>query len=117
MAGDKPPSRGAKTNRERFLVKHDLPKDTSLSLREIEDLSGVPFAALKRVYNRGLGAYKSNPQSVRMKGTFKKGVNAPMSMKLSPQQWGMGRVYAFVQKTPKVFGKADRDIAEDYGLL
>jgi len=106
-----------KTNRERFLAKHKLPSDTSLSLREIEDLSGMPMSALKRVYNRGIGAHKTNPLSVRLKDSFKKGVSAPMSQKLSKEQWGYGRVYAFVMKTPKVFYDADRDIAEDYGLL
>jgi hypothetical protein len=37
-----------------------------------------------------------------MKGpSFKKGVNAPMSMKLSPQQWAMARVYSFLDGNPK----------------
>lgn len=114
MTGDKPPRRG--TNREAFLRKHGLPKDTSLSLHKISTLSGMPEMALKKVYTKGLGAYHTNPQSVRLKGSFKKGV-APMSMKLSPQQWAYARVFAFVMKTKKVFYGADRHIAEDYGLL
>ena len=77
----------------------------------------MPFSALKMVYNKGLGAYNTNPQSVRLKGSFKKNVDAPLSMKLSPQQWGMGRVFAFVMKTPKVFYDADKHIAEMYDLL
>jgi hypothetical protein len=105
------------TNRERFLKKHGLPKDTSLDLKEISTLSGMPFSALKMVYNKGLGAYHTNPESVRLKGSFKKDPSAPLSMKLSPQQWGMARVYAFVMKTPKVFRGADKHIAELYDLL
>jgi len=105
------------TNREQFLRKHNLPSDTSLSLMEISKLSEMPMSALRQVYNRGLGAYSTNPQSVRMKGSFKKDVKAPMSMKLSAPQWAMGRVYAFVNKSPSVFRKADRDIAEMYDLL
>lgn len=105
------------TNREKFLRKHKLPLDTSLSLMEISKLSDMPFSALKRVYNKGLGAYHSNPTSVRMKGTFKKGIDAPMSMKLSPEQWGYGRVFAFVMKTPKVFYGADKEVAEMYDLI
>lgn len=105
-----------KTNRERFFAKHDLPKDASLSLNEIASLSGIPVGALRKVEKRGFGAYNTNPQSVRLQGTFQKGVNAPMSRKLSPQQWARARVYAFVMKTPKVFGKADKDIAEQYRL-
>ena len=77
----------------------------------------MPFSALKRVYNKGLGAYHSNPESVRLKGSFQKDPSAPLSRKLSPQQWAMGRVYAFVMKAPQVFRKADREIAEMYDLL
>lgn len=105
-----------RTNREAFLAKHDLPTNTSLSLAEVASYAKMPVAALREVETRGYGAYNSNPQSVRLKGSFQKGVNAPMSRKLSPQQWAMGRVYAFVQRTPKVFGKADKDIAEKYRL-
>lgn len=106
-----------KTNREAFLRRHGLPADTSLSLQEIAKLSGMPFSALKMVYNKGLGAYATNPESVRLKGSFKKDPSAPLSAKLSPQQWGMSRVYAFVMKTPKVFRGADKHIAEMYDLL
>jgi hypothetical protein len=31
-----------------------------------------------------------------MKGTFKKNVEAPMSQKLSKEQWAMARVYSFL---------------------
>lgn len=105
------------TNRERFLAKHGLPKDTSLSLREIASYAEIPVAALKQVYDKGLGAYFTNPESVRLKGSFTKDPSAPLSKKLSPQQWAMARVYAFVMKTPKVFSGADRHIAEEYRLL
>jgi hypothetical protein len=36
-----------------------------------------------------------------MKGTFKKFVNAPMSQKLSKEQWAMARVYSFLDGNPK----------------
>ena len=106
-----------KTNREAFLKRHGLPADTSLSLQEIAALSGMPFSALRMVYNKGVGAYHTNPESVRLKGSFKKDPSAPLSAKLSPQQWGMARVYAFVMKSPKVFREADRHIAEMYDLI
>ena len=106
-----------RTNRERFLSKHNLAKDAHLSLHEIASYSRMPIAALRKVYEKGLGAYHTNPESVRVKGTFKKDPSAPMSVKLSPQQWAVARVYAFVMKTPKVFYKADREIAEKYRLL
>lgn len=105
------------TNREMFLKKHGLPRDESLSLQEVASYSGMPIAALRKVYRKGLGAYSTNPTSVRMKGTFKKGVDAPLSQKLSAPQWAMGRVYAFVMKTRKVFYGADKHIAEEHRLL
>lgn len=105
------------TNRNAFLRRHGLSKDTSLSLPEIASYAGMPVGALREVEKRGFGAYNTNPQSVRLKGSFKKGVDAPMSQKLSASQWSRARVYAFVMKTPKVFYGADRDIAEKYRLL
>jgi hypothetical protein len=59
------------------------------------------MSILQQVYNRGIGAYKTQPSSVRMKGSFKKGVNAPMALKLSPQQWAYARVYSFLDGNPK----------------
>jgi len=105
------------TNREQFLKKHNLPKDTSLSLMEISKLSKMPFQALKMVYNKGLGAYHTNPTSVRLKGSFIKNVPAPLEYKLSPEQWAMARVYAFVNKSKKVFYDVDKHIAEMYNLI
>jgi len=91
----------SQTHRRKFLRKHNLSADTSLSLDEIAELSGHSKSTLQEVYNRGIGAYKTNPESVRMKGTFKKGVRAPLSKKLSKEQWAMSRVYSFVDGNPK----------------
>ena len=96
--------------------KHNLPLDTKLSIDDISRLSGMPVPALKQVYRKGVGAYYSNPESVRVQGTFKKDPDAPLSVKLSPQQWGMARVYAFVMKTDKVFYGADEEVADRYDL-
>jgi hypothetical protein len=88
------------TRRESFLAKKNLP-DKSYSLKELGKISGIPTHTLQLVYNRGIGAYKTNPESVRMKGSFEKGVDAPMSMKLSKEQWAMARVYSFLDGNPK----------------
>jgi hypothetical protein len=96
---------------------HNLPKDASLSVAEMAKLSGFPIKALKEVEKRGYGAYTTNPLSVRMKGTYEKNVDAPMSQKLTPQEWAFGRLYAFLMKTKKVFYGSDKDIAEKYNLL
>jgi len=105
------------TNRTAFLRKHGLPADTSLSLEEIASYAKMPVAALRKVYAKGLGAYHTNPESVRVQGTFKKDPSVPLARKLSPQQWAYARVMAFVMKTSKVFYGADRHIAEEYRLL
>lgn len=90
---------GTRTHRENVLDALGL-EDKGYSLKELADASGVSKSILQKVYNRGIGAYKTNPQSVRMKGTFKKNVNAPMSKKLSKEQWGMARVYSFLDSNP-----------------
>lgn len=104
------------TNRLAYFKKMGLPSDSSFSLAELSKISKYPIAALQEVYNRGIGAYKGNPQSVRLKGSFQKGVSAPMSQKLSKEQWAMGRVYALLNKAPTVFKIADADIVKKYGL-
>ena len=92
--------RRANTHRLRFFRKHHLPEH-GYSLKELAKISKVPRPILQEVYNRGIGAYKTNPTSVRMKGTYKKGVSAPYRMKLSKEQWAMARVYSFLDKNPK----------------
>jgi hypothetical protein len=92
---------GSQTHRKRFLKKHKLPLNTALSIEEISSLSGFPVKTLQEVYNRGVGAYKTNPESVRVKGTFKKDPKAPLSKKLSKEQWGMARLYSFVDGNKK----------------
>ena len=76
-------------------------EDRGYSIPELSKLFGYSEDVLQQVYNRGIGAYKSNPQSVRMKGSFKKGINAPMSMKLSPQQWARARIWSFLDNSKK----------------
>ena len=46
--------------------------------------SGIDYSILKKVYDRGMGAYKTNPGSVRPNVT-------------SPQQWAMARVNSFIE--------------------
>jgi len=83
-------------------------QDKPYSIEDLADLSGYDIRILQEVYNRGIGAYQTNPTSVRMKGTFKKNVNAPMSKKLSKEQWAMARIYSFLNENPK----HDQDLLE-----
>lgn len=87
------------THRQHFLHKYNL-ADKGYSLYELSSITNTPVSILQEVYNRGIGAYNTNPTSVRMKGSFKKGVKAPYSMKLSKEQWAMSRVYSFLDGNP-----------------
>lgn len=95
------------THRENFLRKHGLDVNKSYSLSQLAKISGVSRSVLQQVYNRGIGAYSNTSSkfgvspSVRLKGSFKKGVDAPMSMKLSKEQWAMARTYSFLDGNPK----------------
>jgi hypothetical protein len=68
---------------------------------ELAKISGIKKPVLDEVRKRGYGAYNNNYSSVREKGTFRKGTNAPPSRKLSPQQWSMARVYSFLDGSKK----------------
>lgn len=88
------------THRENVLRRLKL-KDQGYSLSALSRYSGISHKVLQEVYNRGIGAYKTQPLSVRMKGTFKKFVNAPMSQKLPKEMWAMARVYSYLDGNPK----------------
>ena len=105
------------TNRERFYKSHGISPSQSLSLKEIARVSGFPLGLLQKVYDRGRGAWKSNPESVRLKEVYTKDASAPRSMKLSAEQWGYARVFSFLMMNPGTFYGADRDLAIQYGLL
>ena len=89
------------THRERVLKRLGMSLDEGHTIPALAKKSGIASKTLREVYNRGLGAYSTNPTSVRMKGTYKKGVNAPMSKKLSAPQWAMARVYSFLDGSTK----------------
>ena len=89
----------AKTNKHKFNEKYKQPKNQANSKKDISKLTGIPMSILDDVFDRGVGAYKSNPGSVRP------------SVK-SPEQWAFGRVYSFVMKQKGTWGKADKDLAD-----
>jgi hypothetical protein len=87
------------TNKQEWNKRHGFKRDESHSLQEIaRETKGVGVKTLEKVYDRGIGAYTTNPTSVRVKGTFKKSENAPMRKRLSKEQWAFARVYSFVNK-------------------
>jgi len=107
-----------RTHRQQVLKALGLPLNSSLSLEELAEATDLPLAALQEVFNRGVGAAKTQPSSIRIKGTFEKNPDLskyPRSARLSNEQWAMARVYSFVNKG-KTFQTADADIAREYRL-
>jgi hypothetical protein len=100
------------TNKQKFNKKYGFKLDEGHSKAEISKLTGIPKSILDQVYDRGVGARKSNPESVRSASSGKKIGGKSLRGKMSAEQWAMGRVYAFVMKSPGTWGKADKDLAE-----
>jgi len=105
-----------KTHRERVYEKYGLDKDKTYSLAELAKITGIPLSILKEVENRGKGAYYSGgvhghpSPSVRMRGTYVKGVDAPASQKLSMAQWSRARVFSFIDTYKSKNLKHDTDL-------
>lgn len=93
--------------------RFNLPDDFSLSLSAVSYLTEIPITILQEVYNRGVGAWKNNLASVRLKKDFSKNPDInkyPRTARLNKEQWAMARVYAFVMKG-KDYYTADNDLA------
>jgi len=78
------------TYKQKFNRKYKQPLNQSNSLSQISKLTGYKLSGLRTIYNKGVGAYKTNPQSVRP------------SVR-SPDQWAMARVYASINKSSKAY--------------
>jgi len=76
--------------KEKFNKKYKQPKDQSNSLSDISRLTGYKRSGLQIIYNKGIGAFKTNRSSVRP--TVK-----------SKEQWAMARVYASVNRSSKAY--------------
>ena len=101
------------TNKDKFNRKYKQPKGTANSKKDISKLTGIPMSILDQVYDRGVGARKSNPESVRsVSDPSKKPGGKSLRGKMSAEQWAMARVYSFVMKGKGTWGKADKDLAD-----
>ena len=100
------------THRERFNRRHGFPLRASHSIQEIARLTGYRSSVLQQAYNRGVGARRSNPSSVRLVKTGRKNYSKSLAGKMSANQWGMGRVYGLAMKNPKqvALGAPDHDL-------
>ena len=88
----------ARTHKQKWNARNGFALNSSHSKQQIAKAADVPVRILTEVYKRGVGAHKTNPSSVRVKGTFHKDPKVSIKKKLSAEQWGMARVYAFVNK-------------------
>jgi hypothetical protein len=106
------------THRESVLRALGLPRDTQMGVKELAEATDLPEEALQEVYNRGVGAWKGNLASVRLRKDFSKNPDTrryPRSARLGKEQWAMARVYSFVDKG-RTFRTADADIAREYRI-
>lgn len=79
------------------LPKEDV-EESNAALKNKAEKSGMPLAILKKVYDRGVAAWRTG---------HRPGTN--------PQQWGLARVNSFVTKSSGTWGKADKDLAQKVG--
>ena len=98
------------TWKEKYNKKYNHPKDASHTLTSISKDTGVSKKGLQEIYNKGIGAWKTNIGSVRLKKDFSKNPNTskyPRKSRLGKEQWAMARVYSAVMggKASKVDAK------------
>ncbi len=105
------------TNKQKYNAKYGFPKDQGHSKAAIVKTTGIPKRILDKVYYRGTGARKSNPQSVRSASTGKKVGGSSLRGKMSANAWGYGRLYSFIMKGKGTWGKADKDLADEVKKL
>ena len=98
------------TYRQKFNKKYNQNLGESNSLDDISKLTKIKKSILQKVYNRGVGAWKTNIESVRMKDGSKNYKVTDRSKKMTKEQWGIARVYSFVMGG-KTAHTADKDLA------
>ena len=76
------------TNKQKFNKRYNQPLNKSNSKKEISKLTGISMSILNKVYDRGLGARISNPQSVRSLSGKKVGGKS-LAGKMSGPQWAI----------------------------
>jgi hypothetical protein len=71
------------TYKQQFNKKYGFSRDESHSIPEIARLTGYRVGGLRKIVEKGKGAFFSNPSSVR-------------PIVKSPEQWGVARLYSAV---------------------
>lgn len=78
----------------KFKEHTSVMEDADVGLKKKAEKSGMPLGILRKVYNRGMAAWKSG--------------HRPGA---TQQQWGYARVNSFITKGKGTWGKADSDLA------
>lgn len=73
----------------------DLTENAKAALQKKADKTGIPYGILKKVYDRGMAAWRTG--------------HRPGA---SQQQWAFARVNSFATKGKGTWGKADKDLAD-----
>ena len=76
------------TYKNKFNKKYGFPKDESHSIAEIANITGYNKAGLQTIFNKGVGAFKTNRAAVRPHVK-------------SADQWAYARLYAAVNPGSK----------------
>jgi len=74
------------TFKNKFNIKHKQPKDKSNSLKNIARLSGIKLSAIQKIYNKGIGAFKTA---------------GPSRPNMTKESWAFARVYASISPGSK----------------
>lgn len=78
------------TYKQQFNKKYKFPLDTPHSLKDISKITGFRLSGLQTIFDKGIGAFKTNPSSVRPQVK-------------SPEQWAFARVYASINPKSKSY--------------
>ena len=94
-SGPAPGDASAKTKPSKHTKKYKQMYGEAIEgLENKAEKSGMPYGILKKVYDRGMAAYKTGHRP----GT-------------TAQQWAFARVNSFVTKSKGTWGGADKDLA------
>tara|TARA_B100000287_G_scaffold98214_1_gene90285 strand:+ start:150 stop:1001 length:852 start_codon:yes stop_codon:yes gene_type:complete len=94
-SGPAPGDKGAKTKPSKHTLKYKQMFGEAIEgLKKKAEKSGISYSILKKVYDRGMAAYKTGHRP----GT-------------TAQQWAFARVNSFITKGKGTWGGADKDLA------
>ena len=79
---------------QKFISEEYIEEKSLDGLKKKAEKSGIPYGILKKVYDRGMAAWKTGHRP----GT-------------TPQQWAYARVNSFATKSKGTWGGADKDLA------